>query len=363
MLTVLLAIPSLAADFEQIDLFHQGDGGVHTYRIPALAQTTRGTLIAVADARHDSTSDLPARISLVMRRSSDGGKHWSAVRILREVNEGGVGDASLLVDRHNGRIWCMHAYGPPGVGFGNSKPGPDTLQVNAIHSDDDGVTWSVPEDLTPQVKDPSWFGVFATSGSNIQTSYGRLLLPLVVKDERGVTGSRNAYSDDHGKTWKTGAWAGTGTDESHAVELAGGTILQNMRNGHTRAIARSMDGGVTFGPMEHDAALIDPACNAGITRYKNILIFSNAADSAKRRLLTVRVSYDGGKTWPVSRVIQPGPAAYSTVIPLRGGSVGMLYEQGEKTSVERITFAKFKLDWVARGEKKTGPRMNTNEHE
>ena len=342
-----ISIPSLAADFEQIDLFHQGEGGVHTYRIPALAQTTKGTLIAVADARHDSTSDLPARISLVLRRSFDGGRHWSPLRILREVKEGGVGDASLLVDRSNGRIWCMHAYGPPGVGFGNSQPGPGTLQVNAIHSDDDGATWSAPEDLTPQVKDPLWFGLFATSGSNIQTSKGRLLLPLAVKDDHGVIGSRNAYSDDHGKTWKTGAWAGTGTDESHVVELADGTILQNMRNGHTRGIARSTDGGVTFGPMEHDPTLIDPVCNAGITRRKNILIFTNPADSSKRRLLTVRLSYDSGKTWPVSRVIQPGPAAYSTVIPLLDGSLGALYEQGEKTSVERITFARFTLDWIA----------------
>ncbi len=347
-----ISISCSAASFEQIDLFHQGDGGIHSYRIPALVQTAKGTLLAVVDARHDNPSDLPARISLVTRRSTDGGRHWSPMQTLRAVTSGGVGDASLLVDRQTNRIWCTHAYGPAGVGFGNSRPGADTLQVNAIHSDDDGVTWSAPEDLTPQVKDPSWFGLFATSGTNIQTSKGRLLLPLVVKDAYGVIGSRNAYSDDHGKTWKTGALSGTGTDESHVVELADGTILQNMRNGRTRAIARSVDGGVTFGPMEHDAALIDPACNAGITRYnrdgKDILIFSNAADVARRRLLTVRLSYDGGRTWPVWRVIQPGPAAYSTVIVLHDGSLGMLYEQGEKLPIERITFARFTLGWLTR---------------
>jgi sialidase-1 len=239
-----------------------------------------------------------------------------------------------------------------GIGFGNSKAGPNTIQVNAIHSDDDGLTWSAPEDLTPQVKDAAWQGLFATSGTNIQTSKGRLLVPLAVRDENGVVGSRNAYSDDRGKTWKTGGWAGTGTDESHVVELADGTIMQNMRNGHTRGIARSSDGGVTFGPMEHDAALIDPICNAGITRYtrkgKDILIFTNAADAAKRRNLTVRLSFDAGATWPASRVIQPGPAAYSTVIVLRDGRIGVLFEQGEKTSIERITFARFGLDWVRR---------------
>src|SRR5579871_1050664 len=122
----------LAADFQQIDLFPHRDQAIHTYRIPALIETLNGTLIAVADARHDSTSDLPAHISLVIRRSTDGGRHWSPQRFLRQVKEGGVGDPSLLLDRSNGRVWCMHAYGPPGVGFGNSKPGPNTLQVNAI---------------------------------------------------------------------------------------------------------------------------------------------------------------------------------------------------------------------------------------
>jgi sialidase-1 len=355
---VIISLLSLslasAADFESVDLFHEGEGGVHTYRIPALVQTLKGTLIAVADARHDSTSDLPAHLSLVIRRSMDGGRHWTAARMLREVKEGGVGDPSLLLDRSNGRVWCMHAYGPPGVGFGNSKPGANTLQVNAIYSDDDGATWSSPRDLTPQVKDPAWNGLFATSGTNIQTSTGRLLVPLAVNDSNGTIGSRNAYSDDHGKTWKTGGWAGTGSDESHAVELADGTILQNIRTSakdheHTRGVARSADGGVTFGPMEHDAALVDPACNAGIARRKDVLIFTNVADAAKRRMLTVRLSYDGGKTWRVSRVLQAGPAAYSTVIFLQDGDIGMLYEQGEKSSIEKITFARFPLEWVTGG--------------
>jgi sialidase-1 len=343
---ILLAAACGAAELEEVDLFHQGDAGIHTYRIPALVETRKGTLIAVVDARHDSTSDLPARISLVMRRSTDGGRHWEPMRVLREVKEGGVGDASLLLDRTNGRVWCMHNYGPPGVGFGNSQPGPNTLQVNAMYSDDDGVTWSAPVDLTPQVKDPAWMGMFATSGTNMQTGKGRLIVPVAVKDEKGVIGSRNAYSDDHGQTWHTGGWAGTGTDESHAVELGDGTILQNIRGSHTRGVARSRDGGVSFGPMEHDAALPDPICNAGITRYRDVLIFTNAADSEKRRRLTVRLSYDEGKTWPASRVIQEGPAAYSTVIVLRDGNIGVLYEQGEKISIERITFARFPIDWA-----------------
>ncbi len=339
--------------FQQTDLFHRGGGGVHIYRIPALIETRKGTLIAIADARQDSAHDLPARISLVMRRSFDGGKTWSPAKSVTKVKEGGVGDASLLLDRDTGRVWCFHAYGPPGIGFLESRPGartgPTTLQWHAIHSDDDGATWSEAVDLTPQVKDPAWQGMFATSGTDIQTRNGRFLVPMVVRDDQGVIGSRNAYSDDHGQTWKIGQAAGRDTDESHNVELKDGMILQNMRNGRTREIARSRDGGVTFGPAQHDAALIDPSCNAGITRYsrngKDIIIFTNAA-STKRENLTVKLSYDGGHTWPVARVIHAGAAAYSTVIPLRDGGIGVLYERGETNPAERITFARFNLEWA-----------------
>lgn len=340
--------------FSQQDLFRQGDNGVHTYRIPALVETKKGVLIAVVDARHDNAQDLPGHISLVMRRSFDGGEHWEAARTIREVKKGGVGDASLLLDRSTGRVWCFHSYGPPGIGFHTAKPGartgPTTFQFQAIHSDDDGTTWSEAVDLTPQVKDPSWQAMFAASGTDIQTSSGRFLVPLVVRDAQGVVHSLNAYSDDHGRTWAHGDPIGDDTDESHNVELPGGVILQNMRNGRNRAIARSHDDGVTFGPVTHDPALIDPGCNAGITRYrrggKDVLIFTNAA-STRRESLTVKLSYNAGQRWPVGRVICAGPAAYSTVIPLRDGDIGVLYERGETNPYERITFARFSLAWVS----------------
>ena len=271
-----LAAPAFAFSqapfFSQIDLFQQGQNGVNTYRIPALVQTKDGTLIAVVDARRDSDHDLPNHISLVMRRSLDGGKSWRPMRTILSVTKGGVGDASLLLDRTNGRVWCFHAYGPPGIGFPTAKPGvktgPTTLQVHAMYSDDDGLTWSKDIDLTPQIKDPSWRAVFATSGTDIQLQSGRFLVPLVVLDGKGVMHSVNAYTDDHGKTWKAGRFIGDGTDESHNVELDGGVVMQNMRtHSKVRGIAQSNDGGIKFGPITYDTALVDPDCNAGITSY------------------------------------------------------------------------------------------------
>ncbi len=350
--------------FEQVDLLHKGGVGVHTYRIPALLETLKGTLIAVADARHDSARDLPARISLVMRRSFDGGKTWTPQRTIVPAPEGGgVGDASLLLDRQSGRVWCFHAYGPPGIGFNTAKPGArtgaQTLQVHAIHSDDDGNTWSEPVDLTPQIKDPLWDAMFATSGTHFQTASGRFLVPMVVRDAAHAVSSRNAYSDDHGRTWKMGASAGPDTDESKAVQLADGTVLQNMRDGARRAVARSRDGGVTFGPLEHDPALTDPSCNAGLARTsiggREVVVFTNAA-SSKRENLTVRFSYDGGRTWAAARTLYAGPAAYSTVIPLRDGTLAVLYERGESSPADRITFARFAPEWVTNGGLR-GPRQ------
>ena len=172
-------------------------------------------------------------------------------------------------------------------------------------------------------------------------------MPAAVRDATNQLTARNAYSDDHGKTWKIGPAIGPGTDESHFVELKDGTILQNMRsNGKRRAIARSTDGGVNFNGFTHDEALIDPSCNAGITTWGRLLVFTNAA-STKREKLTMKISKDAGRTWSTGRVLHEGPAAYSTVIPLRGGGLGVLYERGERYAAERITFARIEKDWLS----------------
>jgi len=345
-------LPAKSQPATQSDLFERGFASVHTYRIPALVETRDGTLLAIADARHESGSDLPGRISLVMRKSSDGGLTWTPQSTLVQVTHGGVGDASLLLDAR-GRVWCFYAYGPPGIGFRTAKPGPVTgpkvLQVHSIVSEDGGATWSAPIDLTPQVRDPAWHAVFPTSGTHFTTSRGRMLVPLVVLDGENNLTTRNAYSDDGGRTWKVGPAVAPETDESKAVEIAGEVVVQNARNGPRRLVAFSTDGGVTFTRAEHHEALLDAQCNAGLARYRrqgrDLLLFTNAA-SMRRANLTIKASADGGRTWTAGRTIHAGPAAYSTVIPLRDGSIGVLYERGEASPYERITFARLTLDWV-----------------
>ncbi len=345
--SLLFAGPARAQ--EPVVLFRRGDQGVHTYRIPALIETRKRTLLAVGGGGGGGDRDLPGRIRRVMRRSEDGGKGWGPVKTICEVKEGGVGDASLLAES-DGRLWCFFAYGPPGIGFPTAKPGdltgPAVLQTWAMHSDDDGLNWTAPVDLTPQIRDPRWHAMFPTSGTHFVTRRGRLIVPMVVRDENRVITARNAYSDDRGKTWRIGPVIAPGSDESKVVELANGEIYQNMRYRNQRLVGWSRDGGVTFSDVREDAALIDAICNAGLARVGPWLMFTNAA-SRKRENLVIRASRDGGRTWTQPRVLHAGPAAYSTLTALRGGDVGVLYECGEQDSVERIVFRRLPRAWAA----------------
>jgi sialidase-1 len=135
------------------------------------------------------------------------------------------------------------------------------------------------------------------------------------------------------------------------VERADGALLLNIRSyrgNNRRLVAVSKDGGETWSEPVEDDALIEPVCQASIVRHGGAgggLLFANPA-STKREKLTVRLSRDEGKTWPVARVLHEGPAAYSCLAALPDGMVGCLYERGDKHAYETITFARFSLRWL-----------------
>jgi sialidase-1 len=148
--------------------------------------------------------------------------------------------------------------------------------------------------------------------------------------------------------------------------------MMNMRNywerdggepakGRKRAIATSGDGGETWSELSFDDTLIEPVCQASFTRYswpgenaKNRLLFSNPASTEARVKMTVRLSYDEGKTWPIAKLLHEGPAAYSCLAALPDRQIGCLYERGAEHSYETISFARFTLRWLSAGTDATG---------
>jgi sialidase-1 len=178
---------------------------------------------------------------------------------------------------------------------------------------------------------------------------GRLVIPCDHNTADGRRFSHVIYSDDRGATWKIGGIAEEKTNESTIVELKNGELLFNMRSYHgrnRRAVQRSKDGGLTWSPLELDQNLIEPVCHASmINGPKGQVLFSNPAATTRTRM-TVRMSGDDGRTWPVDQVIHEGPAAYSSLAMLRGGTIGLLYELGETRPYERIAFAAFDTRWL-----------------
>ena len=344
-----------------VDLFIRGGNDTFLHRIPALAVTTQGTLIAVCDARKELGSDLPNNIDLVMRRSFDSGTTWTPIETIMDYpGTQGAGDASLLVDRDTGTLWCLFAYGPEGIGSRESQPGLDgpTLQLMLLRSDDDGATWTKPIPINAQVKDPKWNAIWGSPGHGLQDRAGRLYFPVNVRNTTGF--SHLIYSDDHGATWEISSPIAETTNESMLVELADGTLMSNLR-GSTRtgkrAVATSTDRGKTWSPLRLDETLVEPECQASLIVYsstadgdsRNRMLFANPATATKRVNMTVRLSYDEGKTWPVSKLIYPGKAAYSTLVKLPDGSIGMFYEHGALHDTDQLSFVRFNLHWLTDG--------------
>ncbi|MBI5768062.1 MAG: exo-alpha-sialidase [Verrucomicrobia bacterium] len=346
-------------------LRRQGDDGVHTYRIPGLATTKAGTLLAVFDIRHASAADLPGDIDVGAMRSTDGGLTWSAMRTILDFDKtvpgargNGVGDPCVVADRVTGAIFVAALWSQGDRGWAKSGPGlspVETGQFVVTKSTDDGLTWSPPINLTSQIKNPHWRLFFDGPGAGIQLRDGTLVLPAQFRDASGAPHSCFIWSADHGATWKISPSATDGTpttNEAQIAQLGDGSLLLSMRDTRRsgqRAWARfEWTGDLAqgrWGKPWHDVP--DPTCAAGLVRHAGgVLVFSNPASATKRVAMTVRASRDDGRTWNAGRLIEPGPSAYSCLTVLADGRIGLLYESGGPHACETITFAAFPLDWV-----------------
>jgi sialidase-1 len=344
------------------DVFVAGDGVYHTYRIPSATVTPKGTLLAFAEGRRAGAGDA-GDIDLVLRRSHDGGGSWTASQVIGDNGPNTFGNPCAVVDTRTNTIWLLTTQNrgtdrEKDIIAGTSERG---RTVWVMRSQDDGATWSTPIEITSSVKVPDWTWYATGPGVGIQTSTGRLVIPANHAEAKtGTHRSHLFFSDDEGQSWSLGSSADAGTNESQVVELADGRLLLNMRNHPPKAenfrmIARSDDGGRTLSSAVPDHALIEPPAQASLLRFstagtqdRNRLLFANPASTSRERL-TVRLSYDEGVSWLISRAIHDGSAAYSSLVVLPDRSIGVLFERGERSPYERITFARLTLAWLTHG--------------
>jgi sialidase-1 len=121
------------------------------------------------------------------------------------------------------------------------------------------------------------------------------------------------------------------------------------RTQKSRKIALSDDGGSTWSDIYSDTVLVEPICQASLISYQvnkrkpPVLLFLNPADKNSRKNMTLRLSYDEGKTWTVAKVLHAGPSAYSDLTILKGGDIGCLLEVGNKSPYEGIVFQRISI--------------------
>ena len=324
-----------------VTVFASGEDGFNTYRIPALIQTSKGRLVAFAEARASQAD--AANNAIVTKISEDGGVTWGKMAVCQspsKVLNGGSLNNPCVVESRSGRLIVHFQQYPKDThefDVAAGLEGPRVVKTFQTESKDGGLTWSLPQDLTRQIKPPEAVTIASGPGIGIRLQRGRHKNRLVVPYNYRV-GNRwwvyCAYSDDDGRHWKRGLRVDQpeemNANEVQVVELRTGEILLNARNQakrKERAVAISEDGGATFAPAAFDPRLIDPVCQGSIIRLSNgYLVFSNPAHAAKRENGMIRFSWDEGRTWPLSSSIEPGSFQYSSLVELPANRVGVLYE-------------------------------------
>jgi sialidase-1 len=344
-----------------VALRQHGDDGSKAYRIPGMVRTNKGTLIAVYDIRYRGSGDLPGDIDVGMSRSTNGGVTWEPMRRIMDMGNDpkwgydGVGDPSVLVDRSNNRIWVAGTWSHGNRSWNGSGKGmkpTETGQFMLVSSNDDGMTWSEPVNITGQVKNPDWHFLLQGPGSGITMKDGTLVFPAQFRAEDAARTpySTLIFSKDHGKTWSCGTGVKSNTTEAQLVELEGGEIMINCRDnrGGARTVATTRDLGQTWQLHPTDRkALPESVCMASLLKWDvpgvgERLFFSNPATTRGRHSMTVKVSEDRGMTWlePLHTLydIRIG-AGYSSLAPASERHLGILYEGPSEIYFLRIPVA------------------------
>jgi sialidase-1 len=334
-------------------------------RIPALVYTSKGTLLAFCEGRIGTASDW-ADMHLLVRRSTDGGTTWGDTKIIATSNKGEpVGNPTPIVDK-DGTIHLLYQS--------------NYAEAFYTSSVDDGITWKNPQNITAvfdQFRPEYNWNVVATGpGHGIQLNNGRLLAPVWLANSAKITPRRShgpscvvtVYSDDGGISWKRGSIVADSSaairnpNESMAVQLEDGTVLLSIRNADAikrRAFSNSTDGISGWSPVRFEEEIFDPTCMASIIavpannkKQKAGIVFVNPdsrnIEKTPRQNLTAKMSFDGGNTWPVQKVLNTGPSGYSDLAIGPDGTIYCLYETNtvSKGFNYSLVLKKFNAAWL-----------------
>ena len=360
---------------EKTNLFEARTGGYHTYRIPGIVVTRRGTVLAYCEGRRTGRGDWED-IDVFLRRSPDGGRTWEPARKLVDRGSQTVNNPLAIVDAATDEVHFLYCT--------------DYARCFVMHSRDDGATFTDPVEITPVFeqfrRDYDWNVIATGPGHGIQLRGGRLVVPVWLS----TGGKRHRpsicsviYSDDHARTWHRGEIVARHGDripnpsETVAVELADGRVMLNFRNEsprHRRLVSFGRDGAGAWTEPAFDDELIEPVCMASLVRIppelaggKDCLVFTNPlsqegsgrrgpnyqfghAKSLDRKNVTVRLSDDQGQTWPTERTLEPGISGYSDMAVGPDGTVYCFYERGGVDDVmwdtKYLCVARFNLAWL-----------------
>lgn len=311
--------------------------GSRFYRIPAII-TAGDTLVAVADKRFDSQSDLGHghKIDVVRRFSTDGGHTWSAHRTIAQgdgqsASACGFGDPALVRCK-NGKLICLMAAGSDGF-FGSMR------HCFMVQSSDGGNTWTRPveitseEHLTDRITGQRGLGVhsiFVTSGRGVITTDGRVMFLAVVKRQKNSPITNHLlYSDDNGQTWTLdSAVVYHNGNEAKLLQRRDGRILASIRTQGARGFNLANEKGEVWHGQWTNNQLTGAHCNAEMLPYRGYIVHSLLKDNQPRRDLRLYMSYSDGEIWREMWQIQPGLAGYSTLTQLPNGDLGVFYEDG-----------------------------------
>ncbi|XP_056255565.1 sialidase-1 [Seriola aureovittata] len=347
---------------EQLLWVSGAQGQVNTYRIPLLTFTPEGSLLAFAEGRKSSASDVGAKF-IAVRRSTDKGATWSPTSFIIDdgLQPDGLNLGSVVVDEEVGSVILIYS-----ICFHQYLCSPSSTMM--VESTDDGLSWSPPRNLTEQLGAKIFV---AGPGFGIQKRYSPAKGRLVVCGHGTIEGDGVfcILSDDHGRNWYNGAALKSipynqkkkpqdfNPDECQPVEMKDGSIVINVRNQNNyhcrcRVVVRSYDGGLSL-PIDNlffDYALVDPVVAAGALQKDGVLYFTNPSNDQHRINLTLRWSLTNGTSWENKAVqIWAGPSGYSCITSLDSGSpedrkyIFVIYEKGHKDYDETVSFAKIHL--------------------